>query len=277
MNEADVYIDSSSLVKLDSHLDYLYDSEPIPESLLPPIFYAKKGDKRMKLDSGSMVSPKKQANISSVLTPNNSVNQLLLPSTPNAMSKVANTKTENILMTRPLFDKPNAALIKLRRDVKMQKLKGWPTFKIDVIKSTLPIQPEISFDRDYWLPNDDFTILHTLQVVLELPLSLQVIAPGHQPNWDMISDFVSSNYSNSFRSAFDCKKRFENVILKREEMCLTELQTKKQLQQQQLNKEQKINDQNNKYKQPAKAAVSLLLFLFYLRFIKTDLYILLYK
>ena len=32
-------------------------------------------------------------------------------------------KMDNIIMTRPLFDKPNTALIKLRRDIKMQKLK----------------------------------------------------------------------------------------------------------------------------------------------------------
>jgi hypothetical protein len=63
-------------------------------------------------------------------------------------------------MTRPLFDKPNAALIKLRRDVKMQKLKGWMAFKLDVIRSTLPIPPEIVFGKDDWLPNDDYTILH---------------------------------------------------------------------------------------------------------------------
>jgi hypothetical protein len=63
-------------------------------------------------------------------------------------------------MTRPLFDKPNAALIKLRRDVKMQKLKGWTAYKLDVIRSTLPVQPEIVFSEDDWLPNDDYTILH---------------------------------------------------------------------------------------------------------------------
>jgi hypothetical protein len=64
-------------------------------------------------------------------------------------------------MTRPLFDKPNAALIKLRRDIKMQKQKGWPNYKLDVIRSTLPIQPEANFGKDHdWLPNDDFVVLH---------------------------------------------------------------------------------------------------------------------
>ena len=52
INESDVFIDSDEAVN-----SYLYDPEPIPESLLPPIFYAKRGDKRIKLDSNSSVSP----------------------------------------------------------------------------------------------------------------------------------------------------------------------------------------------------------------------------
>ena len=90
--------------------------------------------------------------------------------------------------------------------------------------------------------------LKTLQVMLELPLNLQVIAPGHQPNWDLVSDLVSSSYSHYFRSPLDCKKRFESCILKREEMCLTEIQNKKQQQLQQ-------QQSNTKTKQPAKPAV----------------------
>jgi hypothetical protein len=68
----------------------------------------------------------------------------------------------NILMPKPLFDKPNTALIKLRRDIKMQKLKNWPNyFKFDIIKSTLPIEiPKNDFIKDdllaSWLPNDDY-------------------------------------------------------------------------------------------------------------------------
>ena len=70
-------------------------------------------------------------------------------------------------------------------------------------------------------------------MVIELPLNLQIIAPAHQPNWDLVSDLVSSNYSRLYRSPLDCRKRFENVILKREELCLAELHNKKQQQQQQ--------------------------------------------
>jgi hypothetical protein len=47
-----VFIDTDEVIT-----NYLYDSEPIAESLLPPIFYAKRGDKRVKLDSISQNSP----------------------------------------------------------------------------------------------------------------------------------------------------------------------------------------------------------------------------
>ena len=91
-------------------------------------------------------------------------------------------------------------------------------------------------------------------MVIELPLNLQVIAPAHQPNWDLVSDLVSSNYSRLYRSPAECKKRFETIILKREELCLTELQNKKQ---QQLQLQQQQQQANQKTKQPAKASVIL--------------------
>ena len=79
----------------------------------------------------------------------------------NQSNMIKTVKMENILMPRPLFDKPNAALIKLRRDIKMQKLKGWPNYKLDMNKTSLPHLPaEITFGRDDWLANDDFIVLH---------------------------------------------------------------------------------------------------------------------
>lgn len=82
--------------------------------------------------------------------------------TPQSLKTV---KMENIIMPKPLFDKPNTAFFKLRRDIKMQKLKGWPNYyKYDVIKQTLPIEiPKNDFAKDdsiaNWLPNDDYILL----------------------------------------------------------------------------------------------------------------------
>lgn len=150
INDNDVFIDTDEVIT-----SYLYDSEPIAESLLPPIFYAKRGDKRIKLDSISNTSsPSKKTGATHISS--NSLSSIMATQS----NKLNTVKMENVLMPRPLFDKTNAALIKLRRDIKMQKLKGWPNYKLDVIKSTLPIQSELTFNRDDWLPNDDFIVLH---------------------------------------------------------------------------------------------------------------------
>jgi len=51
-SETDVLIDTDEVIT-----SYLYDSEPISELHLPPIFYAKRGDgKRIKIDSISSTS-----------------------------------------------------------------------------------------------------------------------------------------------------------------------------------------------------------------------------
>lgn len=40
--------------------------------------------------------------------------------------------------------------------------------------------------------------------------------PGHTPNWDLAADAVNG-VSRVYRSARNCKSRFENVIMLREE------------------------------------------------------------
>lgn len=40
--------------------------------------------------------------------------------------------------------------------------------------------------------------------------------PGHTPNWDLAADAVNA-VSRVYRSARNCKSRFENVIMLREE------------------------------------------------------------
>lgn len=193
--ESDVFIDHARTrveVEENTTLDYLYGTEPISESLLPPIYYAKKSEnKRMKLDSSGSPSKHysfhslnitclnysnrtdKKQNLSGTLALQTTPPGLLSSTVPsavpttkgvygalNAAATAASNKLDNIVMTRPLFDKPNAAMVKLRRDVKMQKLKGWTAYKFDVIRSTLPVASETSFGKDDWLPNDDFVIIH---------------------------------------------------------------------------------------------------------------------
>lgn len=43
-----------------------------------------------------------------------------------------------------------------------------------------------------------------------------VVSPAHHPNWDLVADVVNT-CSRVYRSAKQCKNRYENVIIPREE------------------------------------------------------------
>ena len=57
-------------------------------------------------------------------------------------------------------------------------------------------------------------------MLLQLPLTLNVMSPAHIPNWDLVSDIVSTT-SRIYRSPKQCRLRYENVIIPREEGKLT--------------------------------------------------------
>jgi E1A-binding protein p400 len=50
----------------------------------------------------------------------------------------------------------------------------------------------------------------------ELPLSLQANSPAHIANWDLVADVVNA-CSRTYRSAKQCRNRYEAVIVPREE------------------------------------------------------------
>ncbi|PIK53749.1 putative helicase domino isoform X5 [Apostichopus japonicus] len=62
----------------------------------------------------------------------------------------------------------------------------------------------------------EFSLFHAIQTLQELPLALQPLIPGHTINWDLVSDIVNS-CSRIYRSPKQCKIRYENVIIPREE------------------------------------------------------------
>jgi E1A-binding protein p400 len=51
-----------------------------------------------------------------------------------------------------------------------------------------------------------FLVLQAVQVLLELPLNLMILSPGHTPNWDMVADMVN-NVSRVYRSPKQCRNR----------------------------------------------------------------------
>lgn len=59
-------------------------------------------------------------------------------------------------------------------------------------------------------------ISQAVKQLLELPLNLNIVSPAHTPNWDLVSDVVNS-CSRIYRSPKQCRNRYENVIIPREE------------------------------------------------------------
>lgn len=55
-----------------------------------------------------------------------------------------------------------------------------------------------------------------MQSLFDVPLNLLVVSPAHHPNWDLVADVVNT-CSRVYRSAKQCKNRYENVIIPREE------------------------------------------------------------
>ena len=49
-----------------------------------------------------------------------------------------------------------------------------------------------------------------------MPLTLVVVSPAHTPNWDLVSDLVN-HVGRTYRSAKQCRLRFETVVQPREE------------------------------------------------------------
>ncbi|XP_053557846.1 E1A-binding protein p400 isoform X2 [Bombina bombina] len=179
-DENDIYIDSVMCL--------MYDANPIPESKLP-LVYVRKERKRHKTDPAAAGRKKKQRHGESVVPP------------------------------RSLFDRQAPNPIKVRKEGKEQKknillkhqtqfAKPLPTL-IKPVMETGPENPE-------WLISEDWALLQAVKQLLELPLNLAIVSPAHTPNWDLVSDVVNS-CSRIYRSSKQCRSRYENVIIPREE------------------------------------------------------------
>lgn len=59
-------------------------------------------------------------------------------------------------------------------------------------------------------------IFQAVQSLFDVPLNLMIVSPAHLPNWDMVADVVNS-CSRVYRSPKQCRLRYENVIIPREE------------------------------------------------------------
>ncbi|MEQ2254754.1 hypothetical protein ILYODFUR_006827, partial [Ilyodon furcidens] len=175
-DDNDIYIDSVMML--------MYDTTPMPESKLPPI-YIRKEHKRLKMD-------------------------------PSAARKKKKGHGETVIPPRSLFEK--ASMLKVRREGKDQKknfsLKQPPFAK--PLPSLAKPAMEAGQDNPEWLISEDWALLQAVKQLLELPLNLTIVSPAHTPNWDLVSDVVNS-CSRIYRSPKQCRNRYENVIIPREE------------------------------------------------------------
>ncbi|KAM6156071.1 E1A-binding protein p400 [Rhynchocyon petersi] len=179
-DDNDIYIDSVMCL--------MYEATPIPESKLPPV-YVRKERKRHKTDPSAAGRKKKQRHGEAVVPP------------------------------RSLFDRATPGLLKMRREGKEQKknllLKQQTQFAKPLPTFAKPAT-ESGQDSPEWLISEDWALLQAVKQLLELPLNLTVVSPAHTPNWDLVSDVVNA-CSRIYRSSKQCRNRYENVIIPREE------------------------------------------------------------
>ncbi|KAM3939886.1 E1A-binding protein p400-like isoform 2-T2 [Leptodactylus fuscus] len=179
-DENDIYIDSVMCL--------MYDTNPIPESKLPPV-YVRKERKRHRTDPSASGRKKKMRHGEAVVPP------------------------------RSLFDRAAPNPLKVRKEGKEQKknilLKQQTQFAKPLPTLIKPIM-ETGPDNPEWLISEDWALLQAVKQLLELPLNLSVVSPAHTPNWDLVSDVVNS-CSRIYRSSKQCRSRYENVIIPREE------------------------------------------------------------
>ncbi|KAK2837584.1 hypothetical protein Q5P01_014796 [Channa striata] len=150
-DDNDIYIDSVMML--------MYDTTPMPESKLPPV-YVRKEHKRLKMDP-SAARKKKKGHGETVIPP--------------------------------------------RRHPLLSPYPRW-----------LNLPWKAGQDNPEWLISEDWALLQAVKQLLELPLNLTIMSPAHTPNWDLVSDVVNS-CSRIYRSPKQCRNRYENVIIPREE------------------------------------------------------------
>ncbi|XP_043282963.1 helicase domino isoform X5 [Venturia canescens] len=222
-SDNDVYVDYS--------LGFLYDSTPMSEAQLPPI-YVKKEQKRSRVEVSDGTRDGRR---------------------PIKMRH----KEESVYAPRSLFDRPSPALIKMRRDIKLHKYRPMvrPPMSISGVKPSTMLRT--SSDQEHvldWMVHEDWSLLQAIQVYQGLPLNLVILSPGHTPNWDLVADIVN-NTSRIYRSPKQCRTRYETVIVPREEgKLLYDTTPKKQKKQKGVYKLPQVAEQQSKTNRPMRTS-----------------------
>lgn len=125
-------------------------------------------------------------------------------------------------MLRSLFDRPTPTLMKIRREIKAQKMRGvtgaprfsslasLPAGMLPQQRTALALKQGAVPQPDNlppWLIFEDWSLLQAIQNMQEINLNLFIINPGHTPNWDLEADMVNS-VSRAYRSPKQCRARY---------------------------------------------------------------------
>ncbi|CAM4568339.1 unnamed protein product [Lepidochelys kempii] len=176
-------------VYIDSVMCLMYDSTPISESKLPPLF-ARKESKQFRMDP------------------------------PAAGRRNKHRHGEVAIPPRSLFHRGTPRTLKMRRKVNEQKtilLKQQTYFAKPLPVVVKPAaEAAAGQDNPEWLISEDWVLLQAVKQLLEHPSNLAIMSPVHTLNWDLVSDLVNS-YSQVYHSPKQCQNRYENVVIPREE------------------------------------------------------------
>jgi E1A-binding protein p400 len=169
----------------------------MPESQLPSVYVKKEPHKRSRTEAGFFADGRRATKM---------------------------RKEDSYYAPRSLFDRPSPALMKMRRDLKMNRHRGILRSipMSSNVKQQLPVKPLIEPEGMVeWFIYEDMAILNVIQNLQGLPLNLMLLCPGHTPNWDLVADIVNQT-SRTYRSPKQCRYRYEAVIVPREEGKLLE-------------------------------------------------------
>jgi len=157
-------------------------------------------------------------------------------------------RDEVICLPRSLFDRPQGNCIKARRDLKLQKLrcvtkgndsdpfamqKFFHSFSYNSLGQVLPqdtilqhVQRQtqqfpnniLLYHQEQippWTIQEEWAILMVIQHLQDLPINLNILTPGHTPNWELVSEVVS-DIGFTHRSFKMCEYHFAREVQKRE-------------------------------------------------------------
>lgn len=157
-------------------------------------------------------------------------------------------RDEVICLPKSLFDRPQGNHIKARRDLKLQKLrcvtrgndsdpfamqKFFHAFSFNPLGQSVPQEtivqqvqrqlqqyPNVIYHYHQeqlppWTVQEEWAILMVIQQLQDLPVNLNILTPGHTPNWELVSEVVS-DIGFAHRSFKMCEYHFARELQKRE-------------------------------------------------------------